>query len=539
MARTLAGSRLARLIRIGNYCESKGISTSEGLERVAAMPTRRGALGRIAGATAGVALLGATGRAHARAIKPSQSSARIAVVGAGLGGLACADALAAAGANVRVFEARDRVGGRCHSISGFLPGQTFEAGGELIDTAHSSMRAYAREFGLDLEVVEAHTLELRYHLDGVLVPEADVVDEYRALVASMKADLRTLTNGITPETFTDADALLDYMPLDAWLESRGAGDIISAAINSSYTGEYGLEIAQQSALNFLLFIHADKRSKFTPFGQFSDEKYHIIGGNQQVPNGLAARLGDRIELGMALTAARRDATGAVTLSFDGPGGAEERRFDAVVFAAPFSVLRTLDLAGLDLPAFKQRAIDELVYGTNSKLMLGTVGRPWRLDGASGSSYCTLPNVLNTWETEPTTGDDALRGVMTSFLGGARGVAVGAGTAGQQAEAFLADAEQVFPGLSAAARRDGDGDPIAYRAHWPSEPFSRGSYVCNHPGYFTTILGHEATQTGNLYWCGEHADSFYAWQGFMEGALNSGLRAASEVIADIKVGAYDD
>jgi monoamine oxidase len=67
-------------------------------------------------------------------------------------------------------------------------------------------------------------------------------------------------------------------------------------------------------------------------------------------------------------------------------------------------------------------------------------------------------------------------------------------------------------------------------HWLSNSFAKGSYTCNQPGYFTTIAGHEPAPVGNLFFAGEHTNSFYEYQGFMEGAALSGLRAAAEVLA---------
>jgi monoamine oxidase len=73
-------------------------------------------------------------------------------------------------------------------------------------------------------------------------------------------------------------------------------------------------------------------------------------------------------------------------------------------------------------------------------------------------------------------------------------------------------------------------------HWPSNPFVKGSYTCNHPGYLTTIADNEAKPVGNLYFAGEHTSSFYEFQDFMEGAALSGIRVAREILQDIKVGA---
>lgn len=86
---------------------------------------------------------------------------------------------------------------------------------------------------------------------------------------------------------------------------------------------------------------------------------------------------------------------------------------------------------------------------------------------------------------------------------------------------------------AATTRDVDGDFSAHLEHWPSNPLTRGSYTCNHPGYFTTIADNEAKPLSNLYFAGEHTSSFYEWQGFMEGAALSGVRAAREILRDIR------
>jgi monoamine oxidase len=57
-----------------------------------------------------------------------------------------------------------------------------------------------------------------------------------------------------------------------------------------------------------------------------------------------------------------------------------------------------------------------------------------------------------------------------------------------------------------------------------------------PGQFTTIAGNEGKPVRPLYFAGEHANSFYEWQGFMEGAALSGIQAAQDILRDIKVGA---
>ena len=105
----------------------------------------------------------------------------------------------------------------------------------------------------------------------------------------------------------------------------------------------------------------------------------------------------------------------------------------------------------------------------------------------------------------------------------------------EASLFLNDLDLVYPGAFAAASKV-NGNFRVHLEHWPSNPFVKGSYTCPPPGYFTTIADNEAKPVGNLHFAGEHTNSFYEYQGFMEGAALSGIRAANEILQDIKVGA---
>jgi monoamine oxidase len=102
----------------------------------------------------------------------------------------------------------------------------------------------------------------------------------------------------------------------------------------------------------------------------------------------------------------------------------------------------------------------------------------------------------------------------------------------QAEAFMTDFDNIIPGAKNAALKVED-NYVLERSHWTQQNFSKGSYVGNHPGYFTTIAGLEAQSAGALKFAGEHTNSFYEWQGYMEGAALSGKAAASEIISDIR------
>jgi monoamine oxidase len=524
-------SVVSRLMRIGAFAQERDINTNHALELAARqddeMLGRRRFIGQSIGAAAALGIASGFAMASTRTGQP-----RIAIVGGGLGGLVCADWLRSKGLSATIYEASMRTGGRCYSLRGIFPGQTAERGGEFIDTTHQTMRAYATEFGLAREDVTRGTGSSIYHFFGTAFSEEEVVNEYRALVPRMRADLQTCSGEPSFFSNTAGDIALDRLSLREWLATRASElPIIRAVLDEAYLGEYGLETDRQSALNLLLFIHADRRGKFKPFGVFSDERFHIVGGNDAIATNIAQRLPGPIMTNHRLTSLSKRTSGEFEMRF---ANGRVAVADYVVLAIPFSVLRTVALApSLGFSVDKMRAINTLGYGTNAKTMVGFNSRPWETVGCSGSLYSDKANVQTVWETNPTSASSG--GVLTDYASGDRGVAIGSMNLQTQVSRFLGDLDAIIPGAQASATRTGGNSVLAFREHWPSNPLSRGSYTCYEPGQFTTIAGLEGQAAGRVKFAGEHTDSFYSWQGFMEGACLSGLRAAGEVWDDIRRG----
>ncbi|MBI5513686.1 MAG: FAD-dependent oxidoreductase [Deltaproteobacteria bacterium] len=536
--RTRVFSAVARALRLAQWCGEKHLPTREGVERARAeegLVLKRRALLLGAGAAGAGALAGCAEGVGAGASGVRALSADVAVVGAGLAGLGCARDLERYGVTVSLYEGADRVGGRCWSLGGAFPGpvefpgQVAERGGELIDTTHGTMRAWANEFNLPLENLHREPGELAYYFNGAHHTEAAVVEEFRVFVDRMRDDLRTVGEP-TAASFTPQDALLDRMTLREYLSSRGAGTLAAKAIDEAYTAEYGVESDRQSCLAFLLFIHADRRGRFQPFGVFSDEKFHVSTGNEGIVRGLHGSLSRPAELGHRLVRARKTSSGRVELTFQRGSRTVVRTHDAVVLTLPFSTLRLVDLdPSLGLPPWKTRVIQEFLQGTNAKQMVGFSSRPWAAQGSNGASYSDLENHQATWETNAINAT-ATRAILTDYASGDRGARLDPSRSQTECERFLADLDRVYPGARAAATRDRRGNVLSHLEHWPSNPMALGSYAANAPGYFTTLADLEGVPVGNVFFAGEHTSSFYEWQGFMEGAALSGLRAAAEVRA---------
>lgn len=526
MARTRLFDRVQTLWRVALHSAARGVPAAEALQQHDARSRPRRRLLQAA-AAAGV---GAVSPLRAA---PGAGGADVAVVGAGLAGLYAATVLAGKGARPTVFEAGDRVGGRVWTLRGLFPGQLAERGAELIDTTHSTLRGLAGAFGLTLESYAASQLpgEEFFHFFGRHWTEAQVVEEFRAFVPAMRQDLTRLSNGPTAFAFNQADQLLDFTSLRDYLALRGAGPLIRRVLDVAYTIEFGRETDRQSALAMLFFIAANRRRAFTPFGVFSDERFHIVEGNDEVPRRLAAALPQPVRLGHRLVQVACTADGRVKLAFATAGGSVESTHAAVVLALPAPLMREVAFAAsAGLSASHRFAIEQFDYGTNSKMMIGFKGRPWReRSGSNGASYSDLANHQATWETHPSRAVDGLRGVLTDYSGGERGARLDPSRLQSEAQAFLGDLESVYPGSAAAARRDGRGRVVAHLENWSRLPLFQGAYSNNQPGYFTTIEGRYAQPAGPIHFAGEHTDSFYSYQGFMEGALLSGARAADGVL----------
>jgi monoamine oxidase len=197
---------------------------------------------------------------------------------------------------------------------------------------------------------------------------------------------------------------------------------------------------------------------------------------------------------------------------------------------PFTALRNVDLSGLSLPPWKLDAISGLGYGDNAKMMVAFDKPCWRDLGSTGASYSdsNLPNHQCTWETNPSRAN-ATRAVLTDYSSGQRALQLNAMPLQSAAAAFVSDLDSVFPGANLHATRANGGQYVAHLEHWPSNPLALGSYTCYLPGQLTEIGGNEGKPVGNVFFAGEHADSFFEWQGFMEGAIRSGIQAAADIV----------
>jgi len=519
MPRSPLFSLVRRSLRLARVTARSGEDPGAAVERWRAGElSRRAFLRASSAAAAGLALPACAAR---RPPLRERVKEPVIVVGAGIAGLTAAWRLQQAGVPVRVLEAQPRVGGRMFSLRGlFADGQVAELGGELIDTGHEKLRALCGELGLaidDLGQEEPGLSDDSWFFGGQPRGAAEVVEAFRLLAPRIETASAALReSGVTYRAPVGAEAL-DRTPLAAWLDAAGVSGWMRTLLDVAYTTEYGLEMGDQSALNLLLMIGTEP-DPFRVFGE-SDERFHVRGGNDGVTAALATRLGPRIETDTRLEAVRSAPDGRLTLTVRRGEASRELTAPCVVLALPFTLLRDVRL-DVELPPVKRRAIAELGYGTGAKLMAGFGERVWRVRHKSnGSLMADLP-FQTTWETSRR--QQGRSGVLTNFVGGRHGLELGTGTAAEQAAALVRDLETVWPGLAAA--RAGQKE---VRFHWPSHPWTRGSYASYRVGQWTAFAGAEGEAVGRLFFAGEHCS--LAAQGFMEGGCETGEAAAAAVL----------
>jgi monoamine oxidase len=528
MARTALFARIERAMKLALASRRLNLSPSEVTQRRTEALSRRallkGAGTLVAGIATSQALSGCAVPAGDADDEPSSgvqslgNSARVVVVGAGLAGLTCAYRLAERGINARLFDANDRVGGRCFTYRSSSFVSKVELGGEFIDSGHTQIQGLALELGLNLvDLAEASVgLEAeRYYIGDRRYTEEEIIELFLPVAEILDADFAAIDElYATYDEFTPAARRLDRTSIREWFDQNDIQGPIRTLLDVAYTAEYGLETDQQSYLN-LLYLIGTEAPPFQIFGE-SDERYTIREGNDALATRMVDALPGGVELGHRLESVRSRADGALRVSLRTGNRTVEVIADKLVLAIPFNQLRKADLR-IPLSPAKQRSLRNLRYGTNSKLMAATSSRPWIADGSTGTSFNDRV-YHESWDSSR--GFPGTAGVITEYSGGEFGLAMGAGTAEQQARRFLTRLNDVYPGVRQAFTG------TAVRFHWPTARFFEGSYACYAPGNYTSFVGSESEIEGDVHFCGEHTSS--EAQGYLEGAVESGERAAREV-----------
>ena len=447
------------------------------------------------------------------------------IVGGGLAGLVCAHRLKQAGHRAVVHEASDRLGGRVWTIRGvFADGQIAEHGGELIDSDHVAMRGLVAELGLTLNNVvaaEKPGTGQVFHFNGARYPVTQAIADFQSVYPKLKADLLETGYPTLHNRHKPRGVELDHMSIADWIQQNVPGGLesnLGRLLDVAYNTEFGADIGDQTSLNILYLLGYSGGGRLRLFGA-SNERFHVQGGNDQVVRRLAQELDGQLRLSSELVEIKRLDGGGYQLNFDGDGGASRVKASQVVLALPFAVMRaSVDYSGAGFDPVKTMAIEQQGMGTNSKLNVqfptaaGTpstpTGAPTRTTATSraGRRAAPSPAARASWSTTPADDRKELRRCLRgrarqAVPGTARtGAARRPGRLQRQGRARLLDGPALHPRqLRLLPRRADDG-----------------------------LRRSRGEASGNCHFAGEQTS--YTFQGYMEGAVKSGERAASEVVA---------
>ncbi|MEA2483596.1 MAG: monoamine oxidase [Thermoleophilaceae bacterium] len=482
---------------------------------------RRRFLAASAVTTAGAVLPGV---AEAKSRKKRTKRADVVVVGAGLAGLAAARAVAAAGHSVVVLEARKRVGGRTlnHDLGG---GKVVEVGGQFVGPTQDRILNFADQLGVarfptyatgeSVYIADGHAT--RY--TGDVPPDPQALPDLAVLITRL--DLMAAQVPVDAPWTAPSAGDWDRQTAETWVRANSANaDRTLALVNLFFNSAYGGKASDVSFLYVLAQIagFGDAQNPGTlergigTRGGAQDSR--LVGGSQLISIKAAKSLGRRVVLGAPVK--RIDQHGSSVTVTSTRGSWKAKR---VIVATPPQHAAEIEWAPL-LPVQHDALRRRMPFGTLMKCHAVYDEPFWRKDGLSGMALKIDGVAPEIFDNSP---PDGSPGILMAFHGGHQWRAY-AGRADDRRTAILATFAEAF-GPQALKPR------AYFEQDWTTERWSRGGPVSQlSPGTVTDFLPVLTQPFRNVHWAGTETATY--WNGYMDGAVSSGERAAKEVLASL-------
>jgi monoamine oxidase len=450
---------------------------------------------------AGAGLLLSNSVAHAAT---QAAGRRVIVIGGGFGGMSAAYELHNSGYDVLVVEARDRFGGRVHTLPRLVKDKTVEAGGEMIGANHPVWAAYAHKLGIKFrEISYDKDAEAPIILGGARLNAGAarrLWQEMKEALGRINADAARIDDPYLPWKSAGA-AGLDRRSTADWIAGLEISDQCRQAISIQLTSINGVIPAWQSYLANLAMVKGGGLENYWT----QTDAYFCIEGCQQLPEEMADDLGvDKVILGVAASAIKVDDKSVAVTATNG----RVLTADDVILAVPASTWNRIAFTPPLPPGLTPQ------MGTNTKFLVAVQDRFWEQEKLSPRSL--TDELINlTWEA--TNGQPGKVGAcLTAYAGGPMADVAMAWSAEERQEQYLELLEKLYPGTSRQL-------VTTQFINWHNDPLARGSYSFPAPGQVTSIGPILEQGLGRLHFAGEHCCP--AFVGYMEGALQSGVRLA--------------
>jgi monoamine oxidase len=435
--------------------------------------------------------------------------ADVAVVGAGLSGLCAAREARRRGASVVVLEARDRVGGKMHTVS--VGGCPVDLGAHWVGPAQRRILALCDELGVAREkqhLEGRHLLTLggeRHEFTGI-VPRVSPAAAAETVLALARVELRRRLVRAEDPWRSRGAARLDSFTLAHWMRGLRS-DSARAMFTLTARTVFGAEPAELSYLYFLWYTQcAGGIQQLTDFEGGAQDS-HLVGGTQQLCERLAAELGDAVVLKSPVTKIAADGVVSTTRSRVSAG--------RVIVAVSPSVAARIAFEPL-LPPAREALAQRMPMGAYMKAVAVFETPWWREHGLSGIAFDDRGPVQMVVDASP---PGRGPGVLMGFVTGAPALALGGLDPTARRDAAL--------GAMAAMLAPEAASPAEYTDfNWHDEPWSRGGPVgLMGPGTLTALGPHLRRPSGLVHWAG--TDTATEWNGYMDGAIQAGERVATE------------
>ncbi|HEY8517632.1 MAG TPA: flavin monoamine oxidase family protein [Candidatus Binatia bacterium] len=452
------------------------------------------------------------------------ASADVVVVGAGFAGLAAARKLARLGASVVVLEARDRVGGRTLNVP-IGNGSVVEVGGQWAAVAQTRLLELAAELGVETFPTYTTGDNLLYYRGSLLPYDGSTslsippipADDLNEFLTVAFGELEPLAARIPLDRPWEADGVdtvaLDSQTVETWklahFTTEGARFLFDLAVQAVFAAEP----RDLSFLHFLFYLHAGNGLASLVGVKDGAQELRFVGGTQSIAIRMAEQLGPRIVLG---TPVRRivDRDGSVSVETD----VGVWRAGAVVVALPPTLASRIEYEPA-LPAARDQLTQRFPMGSVIKCQAIYDAPFWRDRGLTGQVTSDTGPVKVTFDNSPR---DGSFGVLLGFIEGEEARRWGARPAQERRAAVLESFARYFGDAARDARGYVDRD-------WSTDPWTRGCYAgMLPPGALTSFGDAWRAPVGRIFWAG--TETAEEWNGYIEGAIRSGERAADEVRA---------
>jgi len=442
--------------------------------------------------------------------------ADVVVIGAGLAGLRTARALAGAGASVVVLEARDRVGGR--TLSQPIGKGVFDLGGQWLGPGQDRVAALARELGVSTfltyhqgaKVLDLHGRVSTYKRN---IPSLSLPALLRTHLMIHRLDRMARTVPLDNPAAARHAVTWDGESLEGWKRRHVRSAPVRDLLDVATRLVFGAEPGELSLLHFLFYLHAGGGLKRLVEIDKGAQQLRFVGGAQGLALGMAAGLGERVQLGAAVNRIEQDDLG---LTVESSRGRVRARYAVVAVPPPLAGRIAYQPA---LPAARDQLTQRAPMGSAVKCLI-TYERPfWRERGFSGEVVAAGSGPISA--VFDNSSHDNAQPALLAFVVGRTARAWERRSASDRRRSVLAALARWF-GPEASS-------PTEYLEHdWSAEPWTRGCPVGVIPPGVLTSFGTTLRQAvGRIHFAG--TETATEWNGYMEGALESGERAARELM----------